>query len=100
MPCVPGPAAFVVIGVGGPIVVGATVVLGLAGALALGGGAALGTEVCGGGVAVERCAFAKAAQASKRRRLRNRIFIEIPLFRKYSRVANLAVIPRVSNSAR
>ena len=79
MPCVPGPAALVVIGVGGPIVVGGTVILGLAGALAPGGGAAFGTEVCGGRVAVDRCAFAKAAQVSKTRR-RNRIFIEIPLF--------------------
>ena len=65
---------------GGPIVVGGTVIFGLAGAVTLGGGAAFGTEVCGGGVAVERCAFAKAAQVSKTRRLRNRIFIEIPLF--------------------
>jgi hypothetical protein len=80
VPCVPAPAALVVIGVGGPIVVGAAVKLGLAGAVALGGGAAFGAEVCGGGAAVERCAFAKAAQVSKTRSLRNRTFIESPLF--------------------
>lgn len=47
-----GPAAFVVIGVGGPMVVGGTVVFELAGAVAAGGGAAFGTDVCGGGTAL------------------------------------------------
>jgi hypothetical protein len=89
----------VVIGVGGPIVVGGTVIFGLAGALALGGGAAFGTEVCRGGVAVDRCAFAKAAQVSKTKRLRNRIFIEIPLF---GNILDRRIWrhPRVSNSGR
>ena len=41
-----GPAAFVVIGVGGPMVVGGGVVVGTAGAAV---GAAAGAAVCGGG---------------------------------------------------
>jgi len=89
----------VVIGVGGPIVVDGTVILGLTGALALGGGAAFGTEVLGGGVAVDRCAFAKAAQVSKTKGVRNRLFIEIPLF---GNILGWRIWrhPRVSNSRR
>ena len=47
--CAPGPAAFVVIGVGGPIVVCVGAVLGGAGAAV--GAAADGVEVCGDGAA-------------------------------------------------
>jgi hypothetical protein len=40
-----GPAALVVIGVGGPMVVGGGVMLGLVGGVALAGGGAVGTDV-------------------------------------------------------
>jgi hypothetical protein len=73
----PGPAALVVIGVGGPIVVGGGVMPGL-----LEGGTALGTEVCGGGggggAAVVRCASTQVVHVKRMNRAVNRSFIGIP----------------------
>lgn len=85
--CASGPAAFVVIGVGGPIVVGVGVVLGGAGAAV--GAAAAGVEVCGAGVAVGGGAVGRpwaaphVAQANTRSKVVNRIVIRNPSFRKH-----------------
>jgi hypothetical protein len=84
---VPGPAALVVIGVGGPIVVGGGVMFGLAGAVVLAGGAAFGVAVWGGVVAcgtlVARCPAAQTAVVSSTSNAVNRIVISNTPFRKH-----------------
>ena len=100
MPCVPGPAALVVIGVGGPMVVEGTVILGLAGAVAVGGAAAFGTEVLGRWRSRRTLRICQSGTGEQNQKTKKPNVHRNSPSRKYSRVANLAVIPRVSNSGR